>query len=221
MHFVFYVLIAVGLFYFVRRYEKYAERQEALTNRLRWLEARAELLTQFVCESSALREDAKKFSARGFHSGHDIILKNLKACVCTDVKGRMNSIVDRNEFYTLQEEKNPADFIDGHHLHHEYEDKKHAKAHQQTILPYLQKLNRIAPKAVTDKHLKWLMRDGLYEFQIARFLAWLLPSLSDGFSEISDPEGKKILSELEYRLGGNPGALCRAIIFPIKPAKAE
>lgn len=221
MQFIFYAMAVGGALYFIYRYEKNLEKQAALEGRLKWAEARSELLTQFICESAILREEAKKFSSRGFHCGHDLISKDHKLCICTEFKGRSNSILDRSEFHEFEHEVAPVDFEDGSYLYQQDEDRKHAKENQQTFLPYLKRLNQIAPKTVTEEHIKWLMRDGLHDSQIARYLGWLLPSLRGGFGAIEDPEGKKILGEFEERLGGKTGELCHAVGLMPKPAKGQ
>lgn len=219
MHFIVYVAVIAGAIYLFNRYEHLAEKQAALESRLRWAEAREELLTQFICESLALRDDAKKFSERGFHCGHDLISEDHKKCICTEFKGRANSILDRNEFYDFKNEVSPVDLEDGLYLYQEAEDKKHTKENQQIFLPYLKRLNQIDPKTVTAEHIKWLMRDGLYDSHIARYLGWLLPSLNRGLFAIKDPEGTKILNELSERLGGKGGELCHAVTLMPRPVK--
>ena len=115
MQFIFGMLAIVGILYIVRKFDlkKQEALQEALENRVKWVESHAKLLTQIVCESSALREDSQKFITRGFNCGHDLLAKGNEDCICTKIKGRMNSMFDKNDFYTLLEEKNPTDFIEG------------------------------------------------------------------------------------------------------------
>lgn len=215
MHFVFNFLTVATILYLVWKLEQCARKQESLDIRLRWAEARGELLMQFICESLALRDDATKFSERGYICRHDASSENHEKCVCTPLKGRMNSIRDRYEFHALLE-KGLID-SDGDDDYHEDQARKHAKDVQQTILPYLKKLNQIAPETVTNEHLKWLMRAGRFDFQTAHFLGWFLPPLIEKFSAVKSEEGKRVLEELEGRLGGSAGALCHAAALYPKP----
>lgn len=222
MHFLFYLAAFGGFLYLAYKNDRTTEKIRALEERLKWTETRTWLLFNFICESSTLQDDAKKFIARGYHCGHDGFSEASKGCQCTSLGGRMSSKVDKVDFYEYLEEKKPTDFeSDGGYLYDLDQDKEEAKENQQVLLPYFQKLNRIAPKAITNEHINWLMRDGLQIVQIGRYLEWLLPSLHDGFNRISDPEGKKTLAELEELLGGNIGHLADRISLIRRPPKAS
>ena len=154
MNFIIGILTVVAILYVIRQHEENVEDVKTLKDRLNRAESHAELLTNFICESPVLRGDAKQFIARGFHCGH-YSGNGSENCTCLELTGRMGSMVDNNNFYRALDEKNPTEQWG------QDEDRKRAKGNQQTILPYMKRLNILAPKSVTDEHLKWLMRAGL------------------------------------------------------------